>query len=196
MRLSLIAIFAVILTCAGAPLKIDGFQQRTWNDGKPSLAPLAREENCPAIPIDFPSRTEIVSTAIDAAIWREATHLCFTFRSAPLPPETILTVFTKDNDSLWRQVRVPCPPLENGAFRLRLPIAGPEAVAAWQPCGHKRPWTSLTAGSLLEFGCIFDLDTGVSTSYQGKILLASIETEKAARAADNDVRKGGNTRYR
>ena len=178
MRLFILSIFAFILSIMGATLKLDSFQQRTWNEEKPVLAPLQHEQERPVIPLAFPARTEVVSTAIDTATWREATHLLFTFKADTLPKETILTIFTKDNDNLWRQVRMPCPVPKEGLIQARVPIVGPEAVALWQACGHNRPWTSLTAANLLEYGCIFDLDTGVTTAFQGKILLQSIETEK------------------
>jgi len=157
----------------------DAWVLRTWGIyGAPQLASLNTSKDTKAslvVPLDFPNRTEAVCPKVEAKAWTESTHITFSFKAQqPLPKETIVTFFTKDNDHLWRQIRMACPPAgRDGFFTATIPIQGQPAVLAWQPCGHGRPWNSLTAGNLLEYGFIFELDTGIEKPFKGEIALVS-----------------------
>lgn len=153
----------------------DAWNIRTWNGHEPTLTPLKCAGGTLVIPLNFPARAEIVTTKVNG--WADATDVTFLFKApSPLPTTTILTFFTKDNDHLWRQIRLKCPkPAPDGTFSVTLPVKGHTAVAAWSPCGHGRTWTSLTATNLLEYGIIAEQDTGVSTPFQGELHLISVK---------------------
>lgn len=160
-----------------------GWKTRTWDaNGVPALSELktapAEGTLPPALllPLDFPKRIETVCPVTVHKTWIDGTHVRFSFRSSsPLPRDTVVTVFTKDNDHLWRQIRRKCPAAAaDGTFGINIPLVGEDAVSLWEPKGHNRPWTSLTAASLLEYGVIFELETGVTTAFSGTLRLESV----------------------
>jgi len=87
-----------------------------------------------------------------------------------LPRTTDIYFFTKDWDSLWRQIRLPAVP-QRGLVRFDLPLTGDEAARRWEPCGHSRPWHPLTAGQVMEFGCAFKPATGAKDTFTGDVFL-------------------------
>ncbi len=176
----------------------DGWSLRTWPDGKPSLAPLATEREALVIPLRFqataeesqegdstphptPSRTEVVCPIRDTTPWNSASSIRLRFQlPADLPPQVMLTVFTKDGDDLWRQVRAPVPkPGADGVAEVRLPVRGPAAVNVWTCEGHQRPWNPTTARFLQEYGCVFEPDTGAALQYEGTVRLLTVSAVEA-----------------
>ena len=158
-----------------------GWKSRTWAQGKPQLGDLSvsKAETGRAaallVPIDFksttrevvgedgkretrttpvPSRTEVVCPIANPSAWAEAQWLSLKLQApANLPDGTMLTIFTKDGDDLWRQVR---RPLKGGLApqEFRVPLRGLAAVRAWTCEGHRRPWSPTTARFLQEYGLI------------------------------------------
>ncbi len=159
--------------------KADGWNVREWQeDGTPKLLPCKNGEDNSSllIPLEFPKRMEIVSAIKDTKPFDEATHLEFTFQAA-FEGRMALTIFTKDNDHLWRQIRTIVPPSDGKAsFVVKVPLKGHDAVVNWEMNGHQRPWNALTARNLLEFGCIFEPDYGVDASESVQMLLKCVKT--------------------
>ncbi|NOY80392.1 MAG: DUF5060 domain-containing protein [Kiritimatiellaeota bacterium] len=90
---------------------------------------------------------------------------------ARLPADAQLYVFTKDWDFLWRQVRLRVPQTVGRAVVLTVPISGAPAEAAWRPCGHSRPWHTLTPLQVREVGLKVVLPPGSRSRFQGVIRL-------------------------
>ncbi|NLG14430.1 MAG: hypothetical protein GX561_09565 [Lentisphaerae bacterium] len=108
--------------------------------------------------------------------WRAASHLELRLVvPEDLPDTAMMSLFAKDNDHLWRQVRgrIVDLPLDGGVRIFRVPLRGSDAVEMWTCHGHRRPWNPLTTRNLLEYGLRVELDTGVSAEYSGQLLLAS-----------------------
>ena len=181
-------IFTVILLAMcmtglafGADLstRADAWNVREWQeDGTPKLFPCKNGDgdSSLALPLEFPKRMEIVSVIKDTKPFEEATHLELTFQAAH-EGRMALTVFAKDNDHLWRQIRTIVPPSDGKeAFIVKVPLKGIEAVGRWEMNGHQRPWNALTARSLLEYGCIFEPDYGVVAPESVQMQLKSVRT--------------------
>lgn len=158
-----------------------GWQRRQWQaDGSAVIAKLetvaAPEGHTGTwlrLPLAFPSQPEFVAAVQQS--WEGWQQLRFRFFfPQDLPEDTVLTLFSKDWDHLWRQIRMPAPPERGGVVAVTVPIAGPEASQQWEPCGHERPWHQLTPRSLLEFGCAIGPDTGSTDPYQGEVLLLDV----------------------
>jgi hypothetical protein len=168
-----------------------GWQSREYAPtGEPKLLPLSArpaEDGVPAslvMPISLPGKDEFVLPL--KASWENYRTLELDFIlpeglpaedkgmvSDRLPEQTVLYVFTKDWDHLWRQVRIPVPN-HAGAWTVRVPIAGQAAVDAWESRGHDRPWNAVITKALLEVGCSFNLEPGENASFDGQILLTGI----------------------
>ena len=74
-----------------------------------------------------------------------------------LPPAgSVLYIFTKDWDNLWRQLRFELG--QATEWQLTVPLAGPDAALHWGVVGHQRPWHQLAASQLIEFGLKFDVE--------------------------------------
>ncbi|MDD4098235.1 MAG: hypothetical protein PHC30_05660, partial [Lentisphaeria bacterium] len=168
-----------------------GWQRRTWTaGGTPQTAPLtplpaaaadsagASAGGLPAalaLPVAFPERLEAVVRHDGHPAWRSAGSLEWQFRvPADLPATTMVTIFAKDHDHLWRQIRRRMPAARDGVITVTVPLRGPGAAQEWECHGHRRPWNSLTAASLLEYGCILELDTGDTTPYAATVRLENI----------------------
>ena len=156
-----------ILSAAELSTKADDWKIRIWGTkGTVTLLQLKNADDNSALiaPIEFPKRLEIVSAIKDVKPFAEATHLEFTFQAA-FEGRMALTVFAKDNDHLWRQIRMVVPPSDGKEpFKIKVPLKGNDAVRKWEMSGHLRPWNALTARNLLEYGCIFEPDYGVTAS--------------------------------
>ncbi|HOG49434.1 MAG TPA: hypothetical protein PKY10_02470 [Lentisphaeria bacterium] len=167
------------------------WQSRVWkDDGTPQTTPLTTlpaegdAAAALALPVAFPARLEVVAPLEGNPAWLTADSLEWRFRLPDdLPPTTMITIFAKDNDHLWRQIRRRMPPIRDGVATVIAPLRGRSAVLAWECHGHNRPWNSLTAANLLEFGCILELDTGETTPYAATIRLESIRLLPSAAAA-------------
>ena len=169
-----------------------GWQRRTYSDaGKPTSSPLkmaAAAEGRPAgllLPVSLPGRNEFVLPLKSS--WQGFRTLQLDFalpKGMPaenadsvndrLPERTLLTVFTKDWDHLWRQIRIPVP-AKSGVWTVRVPIAGDAAVAAWESQGHGRPWNALVTRGLLEMGCAFSLEPGKHATFTGEVVLTGVQ---------------------
>ena len=159
-----------------------GWRRRKWRkDGSADMTKLAVKPlpeklggtPCLELPLAFPDKLEAVVSAKQP--WDKWSTLRLRlYLPADLPPSTFITVFTKDWDHLWRQVRLPAPPQRDQLVDIALPISGPEAEARWEPRGHERPWNPLTPRTLLEYGVSIEPKTGSHTSYRGTVLLQSI----------------------
>ena len=122
------------------------------------------------LPIELPAKSEFVVPLTETWMgWQEL--VVDLVLPEGLPQTTVLYVFTKDWDHLWRQVRFPVPE-DRGLVRLTIPIAGLAASERWTSYAHYRPWHMLTPGQLLEFGCAIDLDTGATDEFSGEVYLA------------------------
>ena len=158
------------------------WQRRVWkDDATPQTSPLAvlpadgGAARGLALPVAFPDRLEAVARPDRNPAWLTADSLEWQFRVPDdLPPTTMITIFAKDNDHLWRQIRRRLPPGRNGVAIVTVPLRGRSAVQTWEGHGHRRPWNSLTTANLLEFGCILELDTGETTPYAATIRLENI----------------------
>ncbi|MBR6059973.1 MAG: hypothetical protein IKP58_17530 [Victivallales bacterium] len=130
------------------------------------------------LPLTFPGDGEYVSPIPGPlGAWRMATHLEFSFQIPDdLPEGTMASIFTKDNDHLWRQVRRAVSSFEKdgSVYKFRVSIRGAESVGEWDCLGHRRPWNALTVKNLLEYGVRFELDTGVKAEFDGNILLTDV----------------------
>jgi len=137
--------------------------------GKEKRTPVRVDGNEAVFPVHFPAPNEFV--AAPGGSWLGWKRLEIVLRLPPdLPPETLLYVFTKDWDYLWRQVRV-TPVREKDMAIISVPLVGAEAERAWQPCGHGRPWHALTPAQIREFGVKFDLPGCVRISYNSECRL-------------------------
>lgn len=162
-----------------------GWLRRHWDAaGKPNTSPLEAvpaAEGHPArlrLPLRFPGRNEFV-TPVDKS-WQGWQEVCFRLiLPEGLPPDAVLYIFTKDNDHLWRQVRLAAPPQRGVPVEVAVPIAGPEAARVWTPGGgHQRPWHPLTPRSLVECGLAIEPDTGARDSFEGDAFLESVVLRK------------------
>ena len=164
-RLCLTLIFLFVAARLGAELPQGWRVRPRQDDGKGALTAPAtlRDGEALALPVRLPSGYEYVVTEPQKTL-RLAEFARLTLRLRPpqeLSERTTLTVFSKDSDYLWRQLRMGLwmlPRDEQGTVTLTIPLAGDEAVRSWEPCGHGRPWNALTAAQLLEFGFRFELD--------------------------------------
>ncbi len=93
---------------------------------------------------------------------------------ARLPADAQLYVFTKDWDFLWRQVRLRMPQTVGRAVVMTVPISGASAETAWRPCGHSRPWHTLTPLQIREMGLKVVLPAGSRSRFQGVIRLRKV----------------------
>ena len=117
---------SVFFLCAG--LAMGGLPQewrlRTWQNGQPHLTKPAVPSDADGalLPLSCPGRTECV-TGVDLNAWSRATGVVLRFKAPDtLPAHAILTIFTKDGDDLWRQIRLPFPcPDQNGVSQAQLP---------------------------------------------------------------------------
>ena len=167
------------------------WQHRVWKDDRtPQTSPLSTlpaegdAAAALALRVDFPARMEVVARPDGNPAWLTADSLEWRFRLPDdLPPTTMITIFAKDNDHLWCQIRRRMPPARDGVATVTAPLRGRSAVQTWECHGHNRPWNSLTTANLFEFGCILELDTGETTPYAGTIRLESIRLLPAAAAA-------------
>jgi len=200
---SFLFILGVLLSQAGfaaapEPVSITDFskeagtwQSRVWKDGNTpqtsALATLPAEGDAAAalaLPVAFPARLEVVARPDGNPAWLTAGSFEWRFRLPDdLPPTTMVTLFVKDNDHLWRQIRRRMPPANDGVATVIAPLRGRSAVETWECHGHNRPWNSLTAANMFEFGCILELDTGETTPYAGTVRLESIRLLPSAPAA-------------
>ncbi len=179
-NIGIVAVFlAFMASAADLSTAADSWNIRVWQeDGKPSLHPLknAEDKTSLAVPLEFPKRMEIVSAIKDTKPFAEASHLEFTFQGT-FESRMALTVFAKDNDHLWRQIRTIVPPSDGKQpFTVKVPLKGHEAVEKWEMSGHKRPWNPLTARNLMEYGCIFEPDYGMTAAENVQMLLKSVKT--------------------
>jgi len=125
------------------------------------------------LPVKLPSRNEFVVPVTSS--WQGWQELVIrVVLPAGLPPTTVLCVFAKDNDHLWRQVRMPAPPERGSPVDIVLPIAGPQAANRWTFRDHQRPWHPLTPRSLVEYGLTLEPDTGVTDAFEGDAFLVSV----------------------
>ena len=117
--------------------------------------------------LNLPERAKI---SFQEKIGRDAHSLQIAFKAPDdLPEGLFLTVYAKDQDALWRQIRVPFPK----SASISVPLHGGAAALAWQCCGHDRPWNSLT--SIAEYGIIVEFDTGDKRIYSGELQIAEVK---------------------
>jgi hypothetical protein len=129
------------------------------------------------LPVKLPGRNEFVAPA--ECSWHGWQEICFrVVLPEGLPSTSVLCIFTKDNDHLWRQVRLPAPPERATPVEITIPIGGPEAGRTWTYRDHERPWHPLTPRSLAEYGLTIESDTGATDAFQGDAFLAGIVLRK------------------
>lgn len=120
------------------------------------------------VPIQFPGDNEIVAKTDS---WRGWDRLEFELFLPPNRPKNLQSwLFIKDWDSLWLQFPLTDgKPQPDGWQRFSVPLAG-HAVVGWQPRGHGRLWTPLTAGQVTEYGLKFALAKSLKPpAFKGKI---------------------------
>lgn len=171
----------VLASFAQGPAK---WQRREWSAaGTAQTSPLG---TAPApqgqgtwlrLPVTLPAHNEFVAPVETS--WQGWQELVFRMvLPEGLPPRTVLCLFTKDRDHLWRQVRRLAPPPRGALVEITAPIGGPEAGQTWTPSGHERPWHPLTSSSLVEYGISIELDTGATDRFEGDILLADVSLRR------------------
>ena len=159
-----------------------GWKLRSFKEGKAEIAELSFGDRGLELPVALPeSREYVLAEPQKAKEFQGATALRFRLKvPATMPAGTVLTVFSKDNDYLWRQIRVPVAMLghdEDGDCELRVPVAGADAVKSWECCGHSRPWNGLTMPNLLELGFRFELEAGTEGACSEPAFLLAIESQ-------------------
>ncbi|MBR6372880.1 MAG: cellulase family glycosylhydrolase [Victivallales bacterium] len=119
-----------------------------------------------SLKLNLPERAQV---SFQEQIPKDATSLRIAFKVPDdLPKGLFLSVFAKDQDALWRQIRVPFP----ASCKITVPLAGGAAAQAWQCHGHQRPWNCLTRP--VEYGVIVELDTGDQRKYSGEIQVVEV----------------------
>jgi hypothetical protein len=142
------------------------------------VVPAAQGEgNWLRLPLKLPGRNEFVApTGVSWHGWQE---VCFrVVLPADLPATAVVCIFTKDNDHLWRQVRLPAPAQRGTPTEITVPIGGPEAAQAWSYRDHERPWHPLTPRSLVEYGLAIEPDTGAGEAFEGDAFLTAVLLRK------------------
>lgn len=172
----------------GFCLGVQGAVPSGWKvrDGRPGTkvapADLKVQGKVLVMPVELPGNHEYVlltpsKTLVDA---REI-QIRFKVPKNMVGGATV-TVFSKDNDHLWRQIRYSLSSLpreKDGIVLLSVPLAGQAAVRAWECCGHGRPWTGLTVANLVDFGFRFELDAGVKGACKGDGELVDVTVVKS-----------------
>ncbi|MBP5638597.1 MAG: hypothetical protein J6X55_03900 [Victivallales bacterium] len=143
-----------------------GWKLREYlDDGKEKVTDLSSNGVGLQLPVSLPKRLEYTLPEPQKAMsLKDVSAIVLRLRLPDsMPSKALLTVFGKDNDFLWRQLRIPVSTLdvnEEGVCEVLVPLAGNDAVSVWECCGHERPWNGLTVANLLEMGFRFELDNG------------------------------------
>jgi len=126
------------------------------------------------LPIILPNKNEFVLQLQDSLFAYESLEFSF-FIPKKLPKGTIITIFSKDWDSEWRQIRITSFYKSSGKCKIVIPLSGDKATKVWNSKGGQRPWHSLIAGQLKEIGFCIESDTGIKTTYNDKIYLLGVK---------------------
>ena len=129
---------------------------QTLDERKPPAMPRRYQElDWTCLPLDLSASKEFLRPVEKSWAGWEELHITLLVPSH-LPEGCHVYFFTKNWDSLWRQIRLPLTPNTKGLVSFSLPLTGAEAAEKWKPKGHNRPWHQLTPRRIQEFGCKFE----------------------------------------